>query len=111
MSSRKNWITLSVLLVICGVVVAIVVGAFAYDTYQDRHRTLTFAGSVRVFQTDAPLGNSRTDVVATLQPRDNAKVLRIWYGRDYECVKIQLSDGRTGYLISGESGGYVLSGR
>jgi hypothetical protein len=110
MSSRKNRTALSVVLAICGIVITLVVGAIAVDTLEDRQRTLTFEGSVRVFENDIPLGASRTDIVATLHANDRAKVLRIWYGKDYECVKIQISDGRVGYLISGESGIYTVSG-
>jgi len=111
MSLPKNRTALRVVLAICGIVVTLVVGAIAVDTLEDRQRTLAFEGSVRVFQTDFPLGQSRTDIIATLHSNDHAKVLRIWYGKDYECVKIQVSDGRVGYLISGESGFYNLSGR
>lgn len=111
MLSPKNRTTLRVVLAIGGIGVTLVVGAIAVDTLQDRQRTLAFEGSVRVFQANVPLGQSRTDIVATLHSNDHAKVLRIWYGKDYECVKIQMSDGRVGYLISGDSGFYNLSGR
>jgi len=111
MSSPKNRTALRVLLAICGIVVTLVVGAIAIDTLQDRQRTVSFEGSVCLFQTDFPLGETRTDIVAVLHSNDQAKVLRIWYGKDYECIKIQMSDGRVGYLISGESGAYTLSGR
>lgn len=111
MSFRTKHPALSIVLIIFAAVVLLVLGAIAVDTLGDRNRTLTFEGTVRVFQDDMPRGESRTDIVANLHSNDQAKVLRIWYGKDYECVKIEMSDGRVGYLISGESGLYTLSGR
>ena len=108
MSSRKSWIFLILLSTVGGVLVLAVMGAVAYDTHLDRQHTVTFAGPVRVFVDDFPHDYERTDVIATLDRNDHATVLRIWYGKDYQAIKIRLADGRTGYLISGESGDYVL---
>ena len=109
MSRRKNRITVLALLILCVVTVSVILSGFAYDIHRDRQRALSFDGPVRVFERGASLGNGRSDVVAVLQQGDSARVLRIWYGKDYECVKIELPDRRIGYLISGESGNYKIT--
>ena len=85
-----------------------IVGALAYDTYRDRQHTVIIAEGVRVFENGNSRGYDRKDVVSILKRDEHVRVLRIWYGKDYEAIRIELSDGRTGYLISGESGNYSL---
>jgi len=109
MSPTKGWRLFIVVLAVGALaVVATIVAPFAYDVYQDRNHSLTFTGQVFLFEKSESLGYARNDVVAILNKGDNVKVLRIWYGKDYQVVRVLLPDGRIGYLISGESGDYHL---
>ena len=68
------------------------------------HHTLTINGPVHVYRNDVPPSTyPGTDFIAVLGPTDHPEVLEVRSGNGYRAVKIRLSDGREGWVFSGES--------
>ena len=65
--------------------------------------TLVISGPVHVYPSETPPtiypGNN---YIAELGPKDRPKVLETKSGKGYRAVKVRLSDGREGWVFSGE---------
>ena len=66
--------------------------------------TLLINGTVHVYPTDTPpTAYPGSDFIAVVGPQDKTKVRQIVYKSNYVAVKIRLSDGREGWVFSGEN--------
>lgn len=88
-------------LVVLSLVALIFLYAVACEKSEDR--TLIINGRVHVYKTEVPPATyPGTEYIAELGPNDHPKVLEVRSGSGYRAVKIQLTDGREGWVFSGE---------
>lgn len=67
-------------------------------------RTLAVYGPVHVYPNPIPPADyPGSNFIAVIGPNDSVKVLQIIRSRDHTAVRIRLSDGRKGWVFSGES--------
>ena len=90
-----------VVLVVLGVALGIGVVAYLVDLQGDRQAIVTVTGPVRVYDSESPPGYIRGDngVIEFIHAGDPVRVLRI---RDYngvEAIRVQMRDGRKGYIF------------
>jgi hypothetical protein len=88
------------------VLIALVLAAllFSCESNDAEKHTLAIYGTVHVYQTDTPPAHyPGSDFIAVIGPKDHAKVMQVVHKRDYMAVRIGLSDGREGWVFSGES--------
>jgi hypothetical protein len=66
--------------------------------------TLLINGTVHVYRTETPpTAYPGSDFIAVLGPQDKTEVRQIVHKSNYVAVKIRLSDGREGWVFSGEN--------
>jgi hypothetical protein len=71
---------------------------------QSEKHTLLVNGTVHVYPTDTPpTGYPGSDFIAVIGPQDKTEVRQIVYKPNYVAVRIKLSDGREGWVFSGEN--------
>lgn len=69
----------------------------------DKH-TLLINGMVHVYPTDTPpMAYPGSNFIAVLGPQDKTEVRQIVHKLNYVAVRIKLSDGREGWVFSGEN--------
>jgi hypothetical protein len=65
---------------------------------------LDIYGTVHVYPTVTPPATyPSSDFVSVIGPKDHVKVIKVVQKRNYLAVKVRLSDGREGWVFSGES--------
>ena len=65
---------------------------------------LAIYGPVHVYRSEIPPAvYPGSDFVDTIGPKDHVKVMQVAYRQGYLAVRIQLRDGREGWVFSGES--------
>ncbi len=61
-------------------------------------------GPVHVYPTDTPpAAYQGSGFISVIGPKDHVKVMKVIQKRNYFAVKVRLSDGREGWVFSGES--------
>jgi hypothetical protein len=75
------------------------------DVHEDRQFRVKVIGRVNVYDSAKPSdqGNGTGKVIEVLHPPSEVKVLRRTFGEDYEAVRVQLPDGREGYIFCCEN--------
>jgi hypothetical protein len=66
-------------------------------------RTLAVYGTVHVYRSPTPPADyPGSDFIGLIGPKDHVKVMQVIQKRNYKAVRIRLSDGREGWVFSGE---------
>jgi len=77
---------------------------FSCESNDAQKQTLTVYGTVHVFRGDTPPADyPGSDFIAVIGPKDHVEVKQVIQKRDHMAVRIRLSDGREGWVFSGES--------
>ncbi len=83
---------------------SLVLFSCACNSGKAEHRTLAINGAVHVYPNDTPPPvYPGSDFLEVLGPKDQVKVRQVEYKNGYMAVKVRLSDGREGWVFSGES--------
>jgi hypothetical protein len=70
----------------------------------DTGSKLDIYGTVHVYPSVTPPATyPSSDFISVIGPKDHVKVIKVIQKRDYLAVKVRLSDGREGWVFSGES--------
>jgi hypothetical protein len=78
-----------------------VLGPPALDAFHDRRHHVVVRRPLSVYQTlDERLRGKSNAEIARVTERDTLKVRRIRYEKDYMTVRVQLPEGRQGYIFS-----------
>lgn len=79
-----------------------VLGPPALDAFHDRQHQIVVQGPLSVYamSEDPSRGQSNSEI-ARVTEKDTLKVMRIRIEKDYMVVRVQLPDGRQGYIFSG----------
>jgi hypothetical protein len=88
------------------VLIALVLSAllFCCKTNDAEKQTLVVYGTVHVYRSQIPPADyPGSDFIAVIGPKDHVKVMQVISKRNYMAVRIRLSDGREGWVFSGES--------
>lgn len=71
---------------------------------KDTQRALAIYGPVHVYGSLTPPSDyPGSNFIAVIGPKDQVTVMKVVQKRDHIAVKIRLSDGREGWVFSGES--------
>lgn len=77
---------------------------FGCESNETGKYTLFVDGTVHVYQTSTPpAAYPGSDFIDVIGPKDHVRVMQVIYKRNYMAVRIRLSDGREGWVFSGES--------
>jgi hypothetical protein len=91
---------------LCGtVLIALLFSAllFFYKS-NNTERKLDIYGTVHVYPSVTPPARyPSSDFISVIGPKDHVKVIQVIHERNYLAVKVRLSDGREGWVFSGES--------
>jgi hypothetical protein len=84
-----------------GIAVALVV----VDVHEDRQYQVRITGNTKLYNSESPSPDKRgvEGVIQILQPGDEVRVLRILRGSDYDAIRVELKDGRIGYIFLGDN--------
>ncbi len=75
-------------------------GCFCNKTAQP---TLALSGPVHVYRAATPPADyPGSDFIEVIGPKDQVRVMEVARERNYTAVRIRLSDGREGWVFSGE---------
>jgi hypothetical protein len=88
------------------VLIALVLSAllFSCESNDAEKQTLAVYGSVHVYRSHTPPADyPGSDFIAVIGPQDHVKVMQVLQKRDHIAVRVKLSDGREGWVFSGES--------
>jgi hypothetical protein len=78
--------------------------AFSCGPNDAEKRTLDIHGAVHVYPTVTPPAEyPGSDFIDVVGPKDHVKVIQVVHKRSYMAVRIRLSNGREGWVFSGES--------
>jgi hypothetical protein len=98
-SIRVRGLVLSVVILL--LLVALPLGCASRD---NQKHALAIYGPVHVYRSKIPPAvYPGSDFIDTIGPKDHVKVMEVSYRQDYLAVKVRLSDGREGWVFSGES--------
>ena len=87
------------------ILIALVLSAllFGCESNDAAKQTLAVYGTVHVYRSQTPAADyPGTDFIAVIGPKDHVKVMQVIPKRNYVAVRIRLSDGREGWVFSGE---------
>jgi hypothetical protein len=85
-------------------VIVLAVLPFSCESNDAEKQSLTVYGTVHVFPDDTPPADyPGSDFIAVIGPKDHVHVMQVIQKRDHMAVRIRLSDGREGWVFSGES--------
>jgi len=85
-------------------VVVLAVLPFSCESNDAEKHTLAIYGAVHVYRTQTPPADyPGSDFIDVIGPKDHVNVMQIVHKRNYVAVRIRLSDGREGWVFSGES--------
>jgi len=77
---------------------------FSSESNHAQKHTLAIYGAVHVYRTNTPPADyPGSDFLDVIGPKDHVNVIQVVQKRDYMAVRIRLSDGREGWVFSGES--------
>ena len=85
---------------------ALVLSTFLFSCQPNdaEKHNLAIYGAVHVYRTHTPpAGYPGSGFIAVIGPKDHVKVVQVVHERDHMAVRIRLSDGREGWVFSGES--------
>ena len=101
--TKRN--VLIAILAIAAAAVGIAVALVVVDFHEDRQYNVKVTGTLRVYEAQTPPDeNHKTEgVIQVLQPGEQLRVLRIVRGDTYDAVRVELKDGRTGYIFLGDN--------
>lgn len=87
------------------VLIALVVSVLllSCETNDAEKLTLAVYGTVHVYRNPTPPADyPGSDFIGVIRPKDRVKVTQVIHKRNYTAVKVRLSDGREGWVFSGE---------
>jgi hypothetical protein len=85
-------------------VIALAALPFSCESNGAGKHTLAIYGAVHVYRADTPPADyPGSDFIDVIGPKDHVNVIQVIYKRNYMAVRIRLSDGREGWVFSGES--------
>jgi hypothetical protein len=90
----------------CGtVLIALLFSALLFSCEsRDTGNKLDIYGTVHVYPSVTPPATyPSSDFIAVIGPKDHVKVIKVIQKRNYLAVRVRLSDGRDGWVFSGES--------
>jgi hypothetical protein len=77
---------------------------FSCESNNAEKHVLAVYGTVHVYRSPTPPADyPGSDLIAVIGPNDHVKVMQVIQEQDYMAVKVRLSDGREGWVFSGES--------
>ena len=82
------------------ILMAIAIGAlgwYLWDLRQDRSQTLKILKPTALYEEWGAI--SSTPSIGTVDAGEKLKVMRIRYGKDFMYVKVERTDGSTGWII------------
>ena len=89
-------------LIFVAVVSAVVAAVWGVDIAADRRYQLAVVEPTPLLSV-SPLEYPASNLpLATLQPGQQVKVLRMRYGKDFQTFKIETTSGTTGWVIGGQ---------
>ncbi len=87
-----------------GVVSSTIVGAVAYDVYDDRRHSIEVLDGTPLLAEAYPLGyGEKQNRAIAMLDRSRPRVLRIRYGKDYMAIRVRTESGLEGWVIYGPS--------
>jgi hypothetical protein len=90
---------------------AVLLGAvWGADVISDRTYRLAVIGPTPLYAFPPHEYPDTNPVVATLNPGQPIRVLRLRYGKDFQAFRVETSDGRVGWVIGGEGINIVSAG-
>ena len=96
MNDRRLYGTVPIALFLCALLF--------FCESRDSGSKLAIYGPVHVYPTDTPpAAYPSSDFISVIGPKDHVKVVKLMQRRGYLAVKVRLSDGREGWVFSGES--------
>jgi len=85
-------------------VIVLAVLQFSCESNDAQKHTLGIYGPVHVYRTQTPPADyPGSDFIDVIGPKDHVSVMQVVHERNYMAVRIRLSDGREGWVFSGES--------
>jgi hypothetical protein len=86
------------------VLIALVISTLSCCESNDAGKqTLAVYGTVHVYPSHTPPADyPGSDFIGVIGPKDHVKVMQVIQKRNYMAVRIRLSDGREGWVFSGE---------
>jgi len=98
---RKTMLGFMFAFLLAAIVLAVL--AFSYES-NDAEKHIAIYGSVHVYRTQTPPADyPGSDFIDVIGPKDHVRVMQVVAKRNYVAVRIRLSDGREGWVFSGES--------
>jgi hypothetical protein len=93
------------LMAIVGVALGIGAVLVIEDVHDDRQFSVKVMGLVNVYDSDraSEQGKGAGRVIEVLRPPNQVRVLRRIFGANYEAIRVQLPDGREGYIFCCEN--------
>jgi hypothetical protein len=85
-------------------VIVLAVLPFSRESNDAGKHTLAVYGPVHVYRTDTPPADyPGSDFINVIGPKDHVSVMQVVHKQSYMAVRIRLSDGRDGWVFSGEN--------
>jgi len=79
------------------------VSLLCYESNNAEKQRLAIYGTVHVYRSlTLPADYPGSDFIGVIGPKDHVKVMQVVQKRNYMAVRIRLSDGREGWVFSGE---------
>jgi hypothetical protein len=93
------------LMAVAGAALGIAAVLVIEDVHEDRQFTVKVTGRLNVYETSTPSekGTGTGRVVEVVYAPAQLRVLRRTFGENYEAVRVQLPDGREGYIFCCEN--------
>jgi hypothetical protein len=77
---------------------------FSCESNDAKKYTLDIYGPVHVYRNYTPVPDyPGSDFIDVIGPKDHVNVMQVIHERDHMAVRIRLSDGREGWVFSGEN--------
>lgn len=89
------------IMILIALAVVMSLGWYLWDLKQDRSKTIKILKTTPLYEGWESISGSST--IGNVDPGENLKVLRIRYAKDHMAVKVERSNGSTGWVIPDSS--------
>lgn len=87
---------------IFGLIALVIALVWAGDLYQDQTYKLAVVAPAPLYSLGPHEYPKSNPQVATLQPGEKLRVLRMRYGKDFQAFRVEIHGGQTGWVVSGQ---------